>query len=492
MISSAAAQERYDFIVIGGGPAGLFAAIRFAEAAQSAAAQAAQAAQADAAQAGAAASPPKVLVLERKAHPCRKLLLSGSGQCNLTHEGSVEDLLGHYGSSAPFLGEGARKGSGKGSGKDAEAARFLKPALYACSNTELLSWFSARGLEFEADANGKYFPLSRKASSVLNLLAAEAKRLGVELRGGRRLRKALWEGGGFSLAVEREEGGEGAPYPEPRSDARSDGQPDPPLEAYFADRLLLATGGASYPATGSSGDGYAIASAFGHGVIEPRPALAPAYADDFPLAGLAGLSFKGAGLCLRREGRKILERSGDLLITHKGVSGPLILDASRDMRPGDTLELRFVDASADEFRQGLDALAAAAPKRQLRGILTELGLTRGMADEFCRLACDAPYGELTAAGLSREKRQRLCALSCAFPLRLRALGGMDEAMATAGGVALDGVDPKTMASRLVPGLYFAGELLDFVGDTGGYNLQAAFATGALAGASCLKAIMAGA
>ncbi len=268
--------------------------------------------------------------------------------------------------------------------------------------------------------------------------------------------------------------------------------PAAPLELYRADSLLLATGGASYPSTGSSGDGYAIAAALGHRIIEPRPALAPAYLDDFPLAGLSGLSFKGAGLCLRRGGKKLFEREGDLLITHKGVSGPLILDASRDMRQGDTLELRFVNAAIDEFRGRLDALAAVGPKRQLRGILTELGLARSMADEFCRLACDPPYGDLTAAELSREKRQRLCACACAFPLRLRALGGMEEAMATAGGVALEELDPKTMASRLVPGLYFAGELLDFVGDTGGYNLQAAFATGALAGSSCLRAIKIGA
>ncbi len=465
MISPAAEQERYDLIVIGGGPAGIFAALRFAEAAPGTL---------------------KVLVLEKKAHPCRKLLLSGSGQCNLTHEGSVEDLLGHYGSSAAFASENAPKGAGK----RIEAARFLKPALYACSNTELLSWFAARGLEFEADANGKYFPLSRKASSVLDLLLSEAKRLGVAVRGGRRLRSALREGDGFSLAAERAEASGGAEGGE--CGALNGVAPEAPLELYRADRLILATGGASYPTTGSSGDGYAIAAALGHRIIEPRPALAPAYAEDFALAGLAGLSFKGAGLCLRRGGKKLFEREGDLLITHKGVSGPLILDASGDMIPGDTLELRFVDASIDEFRGRLDALVAAGPKRQLRGILTELGLTRSMADEFCRLSHIPSGGELKAAELGREARQGLCACACAFPLRLRALGGMEEAMATAGGVALEEVDPKTMASLLVPGLYCAGELLNFVGDTGGYNLQAAFATGALAGSSCLRAIQTGA
>jgi predicted Rossmann fold flavoprotein len=467
MISPAVPPERYALIVIGGGPAGLFAALRFAEAAQ-----------ASAAQPEAAIGALKVLVLERKPQPCRKLLLSGSGQCNLTHEGSIEELLGHYGSSAAYCGEASGKTTVRSGGGDLEAARFLKPALYACSNTELLSWFAARGLEFDADANGKYFPRSRKAGSVLALLLAEAKRLGVELRGGRRLRSALREDGLFSLAASLGEAGE------------EGGLPGAATEYYRADRLLLATGGASYPATGSSGDGYALAAALGHSCIEPRPALAPAYAHEFPLAGLAGLSFKGAGLCLRREGRKLFERAGDLLITHKGVSGPLILDASRDMLPGDTLELRFVDAAPEDFSARLDALVAAGPKRQLRGLLAELGLTRSMADEFCRLAHIPSAGELKAAELRRDARQRLCACACAFPLRLRALGGMDEAMATAGGVALNEVHPKSMESRLVPGLFFAGELLDFVGDTGGYNLQAAFSTGALAGASCLRSLTA--
>ena len=421
----------YRAIIVGGGPAGLFAAIRLAETAGKALA------------AGAAPDgSPGILLLEKREWTGRKLLLSGSGQCNITHAGEISDFLGHYGGGA----------------RPEAAARFLKPALLGFANEALLAWFRDRGIEFETEEGGKVFPKDRRAASILKTLLDEAGRLGVEIRTGARVQGIdRAELGGYIVRSEKtgadsgEEGGFSAPV------------------------VLIATGGASYPRTGSAGDGYALAAALGHSIVPPRPSLVSIAIQAFPLANLAGLSFKGAGLSLRRGGKRLLAREGDLLITHEGFSGPLILDASRHIQAGDTVELRFVAASVEEFRTRLDAALKSSPRRLARTILAETGLTKNMAERFCDLAGVGP--EETAASLPRAKREALCLLACACPFEVARLGSLDTAMATAGGVSLAEVNPGTMESRLAPGLFFAGEVLDIDGDTGGYNLQAAFSTG---------------
>ena len=407
----------YGAIIIGGGPAGLFAAVRLAAARELA-----------------VASAPGILLLEKREWTGRKLLLSGSGQCNITHAGEMSDFLGHYGGGA----------------RPEAAARFLKPALFGFTNAELLAWFRARGIEFEIEENGKVFPKDRRAASIHKALLDEAERLGVDIKTGEGVQ-----------SIER---------------AESDGflvQAD-----YIAPAVLIATGGASYPRTGSTGDGYALAAALGHTIVPPRPSLVSIAIQEFPLANLAGLSFKDAGLSLRRGGKRLLSREGDLLITHEGLSGPLVLDTSRHIEAGDTVELRFIPATLEEFRSRLDAALKSSPRRLARTVLAEAGLTKNMAERFCDLAGIGP--EETAASLPRAKREALCVFACAHPFEVARLGSLETAMATAGGVSLAEVNPGTMESRLAPGLFFAGEVLDIDGDTGGYNLQAAFSTGALA------------
>jgi len=428
--------QSYGAIIIGGGPAGLFAAIQLAEARKLA-----------------AAGTPGVLLLEKRERPGRKLLLSGSGQCNITHAGEMSDFLGHYG----------------GGPKPESAARFLKPALFGFSNEELLDWFRARGIEFEAEENGKIFPADRRAASILKALLDEAERLGVEIRmGARVLNINRAEPEGFLVRAET-----------PEAEASTGSE-------YIASTVLIATGGASYPRTGSTGDGYALAAALGHRIVPPRPSLVSIAIQEFPLANLAGLSFKGAGLNLRRGGKRLLSKEGDLLITHEGLSGPLILDASRHIEAGDTVELRFIPASIEEFRSRLDVALKSSPRRLARTVLAEIGLTKSMAERFCDLAGIGP--EETAASLPRAKREALCVFAYAYPFEVAHLGSLDTAMATAGGVSLAEVNPGTMESRLAPGLFFAGEVLDIDGDTGGYNLQAAFSTGALAATGMAKRI----
>jgi len=409
-------RRDYGAIIVGGGPAGLFAAI------------------------GLAGAGARVLVLEKREKPGRKLLLSGSGQCNITHAGHIEEFLKHYGG-------GARPES---------AARFLKPALLNFTNDDLLAWFGERGLAFETEENGKVFPVCRKAAAVLELLIKECERVGIDIKLNRRV-LSVTKNNAFYLKAEEGDGRE---------------------EDYSAQAVLIATGGASYPRTGSSGDGYVLARSLGHSIVEPRAALAPVIVRDFALADLAGLSFKKAGLTLRRGAGKSLLIEGDLLITHEGLSGPLVLDASRHMRAGDSLEARFVDTTQEEFRSRLDTALKLSPKRLVRTVLPELGLAKSMAERFCDLAGigDSETGSV----LSRAKREELCRMACGFPFVIERMGSLESAMVTAGGVELSEVNAKSMESRLVPGLYFAGEVLDFDGDTGGYNLQAAFSTGALA------------
>ena len=392
---------------------------------------------------------PDVVVLERRAHPCRKLLLSGSGQCNLTHAGSMDDFLGRYGGGA----------------KPGAAARFLRPSLLEWTNEDLLGWFRARGLEFETEEGGKVFPVTRRAGSILEILTAEAEALGVVIKGGCRVTSLERRGTGFVITAEREPA-DAAPGSEAADDSVT------------ADAVLIATGGASYPATGSTGDGYALAAGLGHPVVEPRPALSPVIVAGFPLAPLAGLSFRDAGLVIRRGGKKAAARTGDVLITHRGLSGPLALDSSRGIMPGDRLEVRFADVDHEAFRSRFDERLASAPRRLVKTALAECGLPRSLAEMLCAVADVGP--EVTAAELRRTAREALCELACACPFDVAALGAMDEAMATAGGVDLGSVNPKSMESRIAPGLFFAGEVLDVDGDSGGYNLQAAFSTGAMA------------
>ncbi len=400
-------------VIAGAGPAGLFCACRLALCAGK---------QAD------------ILVLEKMPRPGLKLLASGSGQCNISHAGPIRDFLGHYG------------------GKE----RFLKPALLGFDNQSLLDFFRERGVDFETEEeSGKVFPVSRRASSVLDALLSQCKELGVELRLGQSLKsirvKDPQEGGGFGLSCAEDKAGE-----------------------IDTQALLIACGGRSYPRCGSAGEGYELARALGHRIVDLRPALSPVRVRDFSLAELSGLSFSQAGMELYRAGKKLLERRGDLLITHKGFSGPLILDSSRSIRPGDELRLNFSTLEVD-IKAELDRAITQAPKSLARGLLARIGLPKSLGSVLSRLA---GIGEnLICAELTRESRRTLCSLATAFPAQVEALGSWDEAMVSAGGVDLAEVDSQTMASRLIPGLFFAGEILDIDGDTGGYNLQAAFSTG---------------
>jgi predicted Rossmann fold flavoprotein len=414
----------YDLIIVGAGPSGLFCGIN------------------------AMLTGKNILILEKKNSPGHKLLISGSGQCNITHDGAILDFLDHYG--------------------DPGQGRFLRPALLGFTNSDLISFFKSKELEMIREEEGKVFPETRRSRDVLNILMEQCRELGVDIKCNQSVmsitkNKIAGNESGFLVSCK---GG-----------------------SYRSRLLVIATGGRSYPFTGSSGDGYRFAEIFGHRISEVGPALTPILIKDYPFSDLAGLSFPGMKISLCRHA-KIREHQGDILFTHEGLSGPGILDFSRYIRAGDVLKLSFVPGvKRKALEEWLVDKARWDGGRSLLSVLADLShVDLPIVPLYPRLIkrileISGIPSDLQMAQLTRENRSCLVDNLTCFPLVVSDLCGYNNAMVTRGGVEKKEIDPKTMQSRLVKGLYLVGEVLDVDGDTGGYNLQAAFSTGMLAARS---------
>jgi predicted Rossmann fold flavoprotein len=397
--------KQSDVIIIGAGPAGLFAGIN--------------------------CKGHSVVVLEKNSSPGKKLLISGTGRCNLTHDCKLSDFYDHYG----------------------ENYRFLKTALHSFTNTDLIRFFEDRGMETVADKNGKVFPASQKAEDVLQVLINSYIKNKVEIACNQSVQAIEKVNGGF--VVKTNKGIFGSKF------------------------LVIATGGMSYPATGSTGDGYHFAKQLGHSIVPPKPSLSPVFVHDYAMASISGVSVQNKTTYLYRGGKKISEHSGDIGFTHKGLSGPGILDFSRHILGGDSLKVNFIDLNADDFRNELIKASEREGKTATQTYFKKFNLPRSLVLLILQSIKIEP--ETRLADLTKANRNVLVAAFCEFPFIVEKVGGFNMAMVTAGGVNLSEINPKTMESKLVPGLYFAGEVLDIDGDTGGYNLQAAFSTGYLVG-----------
>jgi len=359
-----------------------------------------------------------------------KLLMSGSGQCNMTHSGAIEDFLNHYGGNQ----------------------RFLRQALRQFSNVELIDFFQKRGLRPIYDDNGKVFPHTRNAGDVLGRLLDDCRQNKVDIHLNESVSVLAKTNEGFEITTN--------------------------LARYTCTCVVIATGGNSYAQTGSSGDGYRLAANLGHRVIEPKPALTPVFVKSYTWSSISGVSLENRSISLYRQGKKIAEHRGDMAFTHKGLTGPGILDFSRYIESGDMLRLNIVDQKEDTFARVFLVACQNQGRISIKRYLKEFNLPESLVKVVLEALYISPQEKLAA--ITKKMRNNLVESLCGYPFQVEKLAGFNVAMVTAGGVSLKEVSPKTMESRLHKGLFFAGEVLDIDGHTGGYNIQAAFSTAFLA------------
>lgn len=407
----------YDLIVIGGGAAGMFAAVT-------------------AAQDGG-----KVLLLERNQQLGKKLRITGKGRCNVTNNCALDEVL----QNVPRNG------------------RFLYSAVSAFPPERMMAFLERQGCPLKTERGNRVFPESDCSQSVLQALERALEQAGVLVECGVRVRRILRREGAV-CGVETQTG------------------------QVAGCAVLLATGGCSYPATGSTGDGYGMAKALGHTIIAPVGSLVPLEAAGDDCQALQGLSLRNVGVKLLEEGKCIYRDFGELLFTHFGVSGPTVLSASSHMRAARsyTLILDLKPAlEPDKLEARLLRDLEQYRNRSMEHALADL-LPRSLIPVLLRRA-EIPLS-LQANALTRQSRRALLEALKAFCIPILGKRPVAEAIVTSGGVKTSEVNPRTMESKLVPGLYFAGEILDCDAYTGGFNLQIAWSTAYAAGKAVIQKI----
>ena len=425
-------MNQTDLIVIGAGPAGIMAAITAAQRGKS------------------------VLLLERNPRPGRKLLITGKGRCNVTNNCGQDALLANI----------------------PRNPRFLYSAFARFSTADTIAFFESRGLPLKTERGSRVFPQSDRASDVLGVLERALRELNVPVVNARVSSLLIDEEQKTVLGVRCGDGRE-----------------------FRAAATLLACGGMSYPQTGSTGDGYALAAQAGHRIIPPVPSLIPILTEEKEPREMQGLSLKNVTLTVYRGEKPVFSELGELLFTHFGVSGPLVLSASAhmegqkpegpcsaafcasmlkgkgyrlsiDWKPGlseEQLDRRLLrDFAKFQNKDAVNSLGELLPRKAIPVLLRRAGIP--LEEKVNRI--------------TKEQRRSLLETLKGYALTPVGFRPIEEAIITSGGVDVREVNPKTMASKLTSGLYFAGELLDVDGYTGGFNLQIAFATGVLAGEGC--------
>ena len=403
-----------EILVIGGGAAGMMAAVF-------------------AARAGA-----KVTLLEKNEKLGKKVYITGKGRCNLTNDCDLDG----------FLAQVPRN------------PRFLYSALSFFSPRDMMALMEENGCPVTVQRGKRVFPASEKASDVTKALTAVLRRENVRVRLSCGVRRLKTEDGRITGA-ELEDG-----------------------SFLPADAVILACGGLSYPSTGSTGDGFRFAEALGHTVVPPSPVLVGLETEETWPRSLQGLSLRNVTLTLSSGKKALYSELGEMLFTHFGISGPLALEASCHLPVPAAGSRLSVDLQPGLTREQLDARLrrdfSEAGKKQLKSVLPGL-LPASLAEIFpglCGVSPVLPCSQVTAA-----QRESLLNTLKSLPLTVRAPRPLDEAVVTRGGVSVKEIDPGTMRSRLIPNLFFAGEMIDVDAHTGGFNLQSAWSTGALAGAT---------
>ncbi len=379
----------------------------------------------------------KVTLLEKNEKLGKKIYITGKGRCNFTNASPIEEAQRAVVSNA----------------------KFLYSAFYAFSNEAVMDFFEQAGMPYQIERGNRVFPASGHASDVIRALERRMREQGVEIRLNCAVKELLLDDG-IVCGVRLESG-----------------------ERIACANVILATGGCSYPLTGSTGDGYRLAKKAGHHVTPRRPALVPLVAEEPYITAMQGLSLKNVRLRLYRDKDRIYDGFGEMMFTHFGVTGPLVLTASSyagrflpghlrasiDLKPA-LSEEKINERLLREFREH--------PKNRIKTVYRNL-LPFKMTDVMIELTQTDPQKEVS--GVTKAERQRMAAFLKDFPFTVTDSRGFSEAVVTQGGVDVREVDPSTMESKRVRGLYFAGELLDLDALTGGFNLQIAWSTGYLAG-----------
>ena len=382
-----------------------------------------------------------VTIIEKMERPARKLLITGKGRCNLTNACDGPDFI----RAIPKNG------------------RFLYSAYTAFNAAAVMEFFESLGVLLKVERGNRVFPASDRAADVVDALVAFAKKSGCVLVQGRAARLVTEDGA--VCAVLTEVG-----------------------ERFEADAVVLATGGKSYPLTGSTGDGYALARGVGHTIVKPAPSLVPLVTEVGWCKKLQGLSLKNASLRVleKGSGKEIYSDFGEMLFTHFGLSGPMALSASAHMR----------DMRAGKYEVSIDlkpALSAEQLDRRLTADFLKYqnrDFDHALGDLFPRklipvmVSLSGIPAEQKTHSVTKEQRADFCLLIKNFRVDITGFRPIEEAIVTSGGVCVKEIQPKTMASKLVGGLFFAGEIIDADAYTGGFNLQIAWSTGYLAGTFC--------
>lgn len=386
-----------------------------------------------------------VVVLERNPRPARKLMITGKGRCNVTNACTlINELMD------------AIPGN----------SRFLYGAFSRFMPYDTMELFEEQGVELKIERGNRVFPLSDKAVDIVDALVNFAKKSGAQIVTGERVTALLTDENGIS-GVTAESGNK-----------------------YYAKNVIIATGGCSYPLTGSTGDGYLLSECVGHTITAPMPSLVPLETKEEWVKRLQGLSLKNVRITIRDVNtyKEVYSDFGEMLFTHFGVSGPMILSASAHLR--DIVDGKYelsIDLKPALSEEKLDERLirdfAKYSNKALGNALQEL-LPRKLIPVIVNLSGIEP--DLRANKITREMRKDLLWLLKNLTCTIKGTRPIDEAIVTAGGIKVNEIDPKTMQSKKVRGLYFAGEVIDVDAYTGGYNLQIAFSTGALAGNSVEK------
>lgn len=409
-------------LIIGGGAAGMLAAI------------------------GAAENNDNVIILEKMEKTGKKMLITGKGRCNITNSGDIDEFMKNI----------------------PENSKFLYSSFNQYSNKDIISLLNNEGVATKVERGGRVFPVSDKAEDVLKALEQKMKKLNVQIKTNFEVTKILTEEG-ITKGIE----------------GKNNGKP----EKILADKVILATGGMSYPVTGSTGDGYKMAKEIGHTITELKPSLVPLICNEKSkqmCQQMQGLSLKNVAIKIYCENKVIYEDFGEMLFTHYGISGPIILSASAvliryknietllkenkiklliDLKPAlneeklDNRILRdFATLKNKEFKNSLEKLL---PRKMISTVIEQTQIN--------------PYKRINE--ITKEERKKLINTLKKFELIINGFRGLNEAIVTKGGIALKEINPKTMESKIVKGLFFAGEVIDLDAFTGGFNLQIAWSTG---------------